>query len=631
MNEPTEVVVSPTLAKIPGYEIQKEIGRGGFGRVFKALDLKMKRFVAIKELLHSAKTVGEDEFRERVRRFHREVEIAGQFNHDNIVTAYNVIEGDDGSYFLVQQLFEHGTLRDLLKERSSLPLKTAIQIAIDICKALEIIWDKGYVHRDIKPENIFLTKNSDSTIKISALGDFGIAQTPASTQAVSLTRMSQPGTPAYMSPEQEDNKPILDVRSDLYSLGLLLYEMVHGRIYKLAGLAATNPSSPLDAVLYKLLQKKAEDRYRNPAELHQDLELINEGKRPRHLLETEVVAPPKKPSRHRRWPWVFVGTALLLLLLCSGLYVTGLLNPVLEQAGLLPPTATVSVIAENEPATATATPTPTQQVVSTDSEVVVAEDTSVPQPTEVDTKTPVPPTTTPTFTHTPVPPTDTPTPLPTPTPTETPSPSPTPTLPPDVTPSITNTVTETSTVSSLTVPSFSDNFDFGPSEEWQPAQGSWLMVNGEYTITDISDWTTATSYIGSESWSDYSVSVDIDLKNAVYSNRAMILVRVQNINNFLVLKFHDRQERFAQWFIVQDGEWSEVSNTRFESYPKDRAFNVEIQVRDDVVVTWINGQQVNAWSNAPLLTGKVGLRIESSNVSYPLSFDDFVVAPLETP
>jgi hypothetical protein len=392
MSEPTEVVASPALAKIPGYEIQREIGRGGFGRVFKAFDLKMKRFVAIKELLHSAKTVGEDEFRERVRRFHREVEIAGQFNHDNIVTAYNVIEGDDGSYFLVQQLFEHGTLRDLLKERSTLPLKTAIQIAVDICKALELTWDKGYVHRDLKPENIFLTKSSDGSIKSSALGDFGIAQTPASTQAVSLTRMSQPGTPAYMSPEQEDNRPILDVRSDLYALGLLLYEMVYGRIYKLVGAAATHPSSPLDAVLFKLLQKKVEERYSSPTELRQDLELINEGKRPRNILETEVVPPPKKPFPRRRWPLVFVGTTFLLLLLCGGLYVTGQLNPVLEQVGLLSltPTATVAAIAENE--STTTTTAPTQEIVSTIGEVVVATETPTLPPTEAATKTPVPPT-----------------------------------------------------------------------------------------------------------------------------------------------------------------------------------------------------------------------------------------------
>ncbi len=174
----------------------------------------------------------------------------------------------------------------------------------------------------------------------------------------------------------------------------------------------------------------------------------------------------------------------------------------------------------------------------------------------------------------------------------------------------------------VTLP-FTDNFDSGARPEWGEEKGTWLMSNGEYTITDIDierDWNFGISTVGDLGWSNYLVKVVTNLREFLPcgSNRVAILVRVRDTKNFLAFKIHDGEGciantpiEYAAWYAVKDGEWVEVSNTRYTDYPHTKPFEVEIQVRDNIITTFVNSEQANSFSNLPFSTGKVGLLVES--------------------
>jgi Tol biopolymer transport system component/predicted Ser/Thr protein kinase len=214
-------------SQLGSHEITALLGKGGMGEVYRARDLKLKREVAIKIL--------PDEFArddDRVSRFQREAEVLASLNHPNIAAIYDFEEAN-GSRFLVLELVDGETLADRLK-RGPIPIDEALEVAKRICEALEAAHEKGIVHRDLKPANVKVT--TDGKVKVL---DFGIAKAlgnptpvdPANSPTVT-GGATQPGivmgTAAYMSPEQASGKSV-DKRTDVWSFGVLLYELLTGK------------------------------------------------------------------------------------------------------------------------------------------------------------------------------------------------------------------------------------------------------------------------------------------------------------------------------------------------------------------------------------------------------------------
>src|SRR5450755_4392285 len=210
--------------KLGAYEIQSPLGTGGMGEVYRATDTKLGRDVALKVL--PAEMARDPE---RLARFRREAKALAQIDHPNIVTIYSV-EDFDGVHFLTMQLVE-GLPLDGLISQSGLPVDQIIAIAGSLAAALAAAHEKGIVHRDLKPANVMIT--NDGRVKVL---DFGLAKEAAPDKpndaTMTLTNPTQPGvvmgTPAYMSPEQISGQP-LDYRTDIFSLGVILYEMAAGK------------------------------------------------------------------------------------------------------------------------------------------------------------------------------------------------------------------------------------------------------------------------------------------------------------------------------------------------------------------------------------------------------------------
>ncbi len=199
------------------YLIEAEIGRGGMAAVYRALDLRLNRHVAIKLLPPDLA------FNSDVKtRFLREAQMAAQLNHPNIVPIYSVDERDGVVYF-VMALVEGKTLAEHLHDVGRSPLDEVRQVIGDVADALDYAHKKGVVHRDIKPDNIMLDRASGRTM----VTDFGIARAAAGDSRLTVTGVAV-GTPAYMSPEQALGERDVDGRADIYSLGIVAYQMLTG-------------------------------------------------------------------------------------------------------------------------------------------------------------------------------------------------------------------------------------------------------------------------------------------------------------------------------------------------------------------------------------------------------------------
>lgn len=198
------------------YRLERELGRGGMATVFLAQDLRHKRPVALK-VLHQelAQALGSE-------RFQREIETAAGLQHPHILTVHDSGE-TAGHLWFTMPFVEGESLRDRLTRETQLPVEDALRIATDAARALEYAHQHGVIHRDIKPENLLLTKDGSTLV-----ADFGIARAlSASTDQLTQTGMSV-GTPTYMSPEQAAGDRHVDARTDVYSLGTVLYEMLTG-------------------------------------------------------------------------------------------------------------------------------------------------------------------------------------------------------------------------------------------------------------------------------------------------------------------------------------------------------------------------------------------------------------------
>jgi serine/threonine protein kinase len=254
------------VAKLfPQLEILECLGRGGMGAVYKARQPRLDRIVALKIL--SPEKQGNQKFAER---FEREARALAKLHHPNIVTVYDFGEVQ-GNFYLLMEFVDGLTLRQLLQARKLAPAE-ALAIVPKICEALQYAHEQGIVHRDIKPENILMDK--EGRVKIA---DFGIAKILGANGRSTLTEEQAIGTPHYMSPEQIEKPQTVDHRADIYSLGVVFYEMLTGEL----PLGKFQPPSckvqidvRLDEIVLRALEKEPERRYQQASEVKTQVETV---------------------------------------------------------------------------------------------------------------------------------------------------------------------------------------------------------------------------------------------------------------------------------------------------------------------------------------------------------------------
>ena len=263
--------------KLGRFEVLAEIGRGAMGIVYKAKDPMLERVVAIKTINMGLDRDGAEMYE---KRFYQEARAAGGLNHPNIVTVYDIGKTDTECYMAMEYI-EGAELRTLLLPGKPLPVPRALSIAAQVAEGLAYAHERGVVHRDIKPANIMVPENG--AVKIT---DFGIARMRSSSVQTQTGMMM--GSPKYMSPEQVIGKRA-DHRTDIFSLGVILYEMLTGAtpfagesvnavMYQIVNFvppapSAINPASPaaLDAIVADMLAKSLEERYQSAAEVARGL------------------------------------------------------------------------------------------------------------------------------------------------------------------------------------------------------------------------------------------------------------------------------------------------------------------------------------------------------------------------
>jgi Tol biopolymer transport system component len=315
--------------RIGPYEIVSRIGAGGMSEVYRAFDPRIRRDVAIKVLPPTLA-----KFADRMHRFEQEARATGALNHPNLLTIFDTGK-QDGRPYIVTELLEGETLRGLIRDAGTairLPVRKAIDYGIQISNGLAAAHERGIVHRDLKPENLFVTK--DGRVKIL---DFGVAKlrTPEGDSGLSdeqtMEQDTSPGTVigtvGYMSPEQVRGQSV-DPRSDIFSLGTLLYEMLAGE-HPFRGdspadtmsailreepreLTSVNPNVPpgLDRVVRHCLEKSPEQRFQSARDLAFQLDMLSSASGTAQTIETTFV---------ERWNRPLVGLLGVLALLLAGL------------------------------------------------------------------------------------------------------------------------------------------------------------------------------------------------------------------------------------------------------------------------------------------------------------------------
>jgi predicted Ser/Thr protein kinase len=306
----------PTLAEVaqlfPQLEILECLGCGGMGAVYKARQPRLDRLVALKILTHDREDATHDaRFAER---FEREARALAKLSHPNIVAMYEFGQVEGLPYFIMEHV--DGLNLRQLEQAGKLSPREALQIVPQICEALQFAHDEGIVHRDIKPENILLDKKG--RVKIA---DFGIAKILGKEgDRMNLTAEQVIGTPHYMAPEQVEHPQRVDHRADIYSLGVVFYEMLTGEL----PLGKFAPPSKkvqvdvrLDEVVLHALEKEPERRYQHASDVKTDLETFESTAAPAATIKAAAGAPPhlervENARRLVRWP----ATGLMAIGLC---------------------------------------------------------------------------------------------------------------------------------------------------------------------------------------------------------------------------------------------------------------------------------------------------------------------------
>ena len=293
------------------YEIIKTIGEGGMANVYLAEDTILERKVAIKVLRGDLSN--DEKF---IRRFKREALSVSNLSHPNIVEVYDVGE-EDGNYYIVMEYIEGKTLKQLLQKRGALTLTEVIDIMSQLTDGLAHAHEAYIIHRDIKPQNIMIEDNG--RIKIT---DFGIAMALNSTQLTQTNSVM--GSVHYLPPEQANGKGST-VKSDIYSLGILMYELLTGSVpfkgdtaveialkhmkEKIPSVRKQNPTIPqsVENIILKATAKNPKNRYDSVREMYNDLQTALERDNEKRLVyeypendleETKVIAPiPKEPKK----------------------------------------------------------------------------------------------------------------------------------------------------------------------------------------------------------------------------------------------------------------------------------------------------------------------------------------------
>lgn len=308
------------------YEIRSKIGEGGMGEVYCARDEKLNRDVAIKVLPASF-----SQDADRLRRFEQEAQAAGALNHPNILAVYDFGALDRAPY-VVSELLEGESLKERLSDGPIVQRK-ATDYALQIAHGLAAAHEKGIVHRDLKPDNLFITK--DDRVKILDFGlaklirpaDDGVAQTEIATRKVHTDPGAVMGTVGYMSPEQVRGRHV-DHRSDIFSLGTVLYEMLSGqRAFRCESAVETlnsilkdepkeltttnaNITAPMERVVWHCLEKSPDRRFQSATDVAFALESlsgVSSGS-----THTAIQSAPAQPKNRERWIWI-AAVALLLI------------------------------------------------------------------------------------------------------------------------------------------------------------------------------------------------------------------------------------------------------------------------------------------------------------------------------
>ena len=340
------------------YEIIKSIGEGGMANVYLAHDIILDRDVAIKVL--RGDLAGDEKF---VRRFQREALSASSLSHPNIVEMYDVGE-DNGTYYIVMEYVPGMTLKQLIKKRGSISLSEAIDIMLQITDGIKEAHDSYIIHRDLKPQNILIKDNGE--IKIT---DFGIAMALNSTQLTQTNSVM--GSVHYLPPEQASGKGAT-IKSDIYSMGILFYELLTGKLpFKgenaveialkhmksdFPSIREENDSIPqsVENIILKATAKNPKNRYETVSRMHDDLltclneDRLNEGKVtflfPEHENEDKspvILEETKEETKEfeddlgdlreekkNSWIWIMSGIFILIVLLLIGIF---LIYPVFSE------------------------------------------------------------------------------------------------------------------------------------------------------------------------------------------------------------------------------------------------------------------------------------------------------------
>ncbi len=328
------------LEKLGKYEIRGELGRGAMGVVYDGWDPGLARRVAIKTAI--IPDAADPETQEQLARFQREAQAVGRLTHPNIVGVFDYGEAN-GSAYIVMEFIDGPTLKSMLDKQERFPVTEIVRIMQDVLAGMQFSHERGVVHRDIKPANVMMT--SDRQAKIA---DFGIARIESSSMTQAGTIM---GTPAYMSPEQFMGQ-VVDARSDIYSAGVMLYQMLTGERPFEGGLSAimhkalnTEPPAPsqisvtvprsMDAVVRQAMAKRPDERFptatafsqalgaalrgdAQPAAANDDPTII--AVKPRQPAEAPKPAPvsqPAAPAKKSPVPMI-AGIAAVVLALGGG-------------------------------------------------------------------------------------------------------------------------------------------------------------------------------------------------------------------------------------------------------------------------------------------------------------------------